>query len=367
MDKKFFQEVPELVLDFTKSLQKDVKFKFLPATSGVTKYGELLNLGFSCYALKIFYMTGEFKNLNSKDLNSWTSYIKSFQNIDIPNLEGYFIDQEYLNYYQKTLSTETLTSIIKKSLNLLPTKNYDTKHVKKLNGINAETKQALATLKEVDFTEDIQFNLKYKNFEEIKQYLDSLDWSRPWSAGAQFSSFCVYSNILNLQYEENLIKYVNKIVNLDTGSYYLQKPSKPREVINGAMKIITGLDWIDEEIHYPKKLIDYCLSNKPILEGCDVVDFIYVLYKCSKQNNYRKNEINNLFIELLNNIMFLYVKKDNAFSYFRGKSQTHYYGVPITKGNNSADIHGSLLCLWGILMILDNLDLINEKHRIIKP
>ena len=68
---------------------------------------------------------------------------------------------------------------------------------------------------------------------------------------------------------------------------------------------------------------------------------------------------------MLDAILDLFVKKDNAFSYFPGYSQTHYYGVPVK--DESADIHGSLLCLWGILMILDNLELINEKCNIIKP
>ena len=57
------------------------------------------------------------------------------------------------------------------------------------------------------------------------------------------------------------------------------------------MKVISGLDWLDKEIHYPRELIDFCLSNSPILEGCDVVDFVYVLYKCAEQENYRKKEI----------------------------------------------------------------------------
>ena len=60
------------------------------------------------------------------------------------------------------------------------------------------------------------------------------------------------------------------------------------------MKVITGLDWIDSEIHYPEKLIDFVSITNP-LEGCDVVDYVYVLYKCSKQTSYKKAEINACF------------------------------------------------------------------------
>ena len=43
------------------------------------------------------------------------------------------------------------------------------------------------------------------------------------------------------------------------------QPSKA-QTVNGAMKVITGLDWIDEEIHYPERLIDLCLNIDPSQE-----------------------------------------------------------------------------------------------------
>ena len=72
-------------------------------------------------------------------------------------------------------------------------------------------------------------------------------------------------------------------------------------------------------------------------------------------------------IEILEQIKKLYNKYDNAFSYFINQSQTHYYGAKISQGENRADIHGSLLCLWAVLMILESLDLKEEKLKIIKP
>ena len=68
-----------------------------------------------------------------------------------------------------------------------------------------------------------------------------------------------------------------------------------------------------------------------------------------------------------NDIKKLYVADDGGFSYFIGKSQTHYYGVEITKGLNSADIHSTTLCIWSLIMILDTLEMKNSKMNIIKP
>ena len=59
------------------------------------------------------------------------------------------------------------------------------------------------------------------------------------------------------------------------------------------MKIISGLDWINHEIHYPKKIIDFCLNNKPVFEGCDIVAYIYILNMCWKAVNYKKGEVVN--------------------------------------------------------------------------
>ena len=82
---------------------------------------------------------------------------------------------------------------------------------------------------------------------------------------------------------------------------------------------------------------------------------------------YLFKQINELFKTLLLDIKKLYFKEEKGFSYFLNKSQTHYYGVEITKGDNAADLHGSILCLWGVLMILETLDSLDEKFNIIKP
>ena len=165
----------------------------------------------------------------------------------------------------------------------------------------------------------------------------------------------------------NLISFSNKIVDRNSGFYYSKKPNSTREMFNGAMKMISGFDWIGSEIHYPKKIIDTCLSNQPIFEGCDFVDYVYVLNKCSKQTNYKSNEIKNKLIEISENMESLFHYKFGGYSYFTNKSQTHYYGVNITSGRNVPDIHGTLLCNWGNILILETLGELSDKYKVIKP
>lgn len=133
------------------------------------------------------------------------------------------------------------------------------------------------------------------------------------------------------------------------------------------MKVLSGLDWLNCPVHLPEKLIDFCLQNKPRFEGCDLVDFIYVLYKCSMQTDYKKKEINELLKDVLNYLKLLYKETENGFSYYVDKSQTHYYGIRITKGTNTSDIHGTILSVWAVVMILNLLEKNNHDYKTIRP
>ena len=367
MDKKFFKEAPFSGLEFIKQLKTQSKFNFKPANEGLTKYGKSLSLGFSCLALKSYYMTSEWSKLSENEKINWLSFINSFQVESSRFTRNSYIDDEMIkSYLNRSLNTK-VKDFLKNSLNLLPNYNFDSVNSRLNKAINAETKQAVSTLYEVGSANKNKIDEIYYEGDSHIDYLKNLDWSKPWSSGAQFSSMCVFSTTQDLDLKKDLEIFIDGLADLNTGSYFTKYPNSNREIINGAMKVISGLDWIDKEIHNPKQLIDFCLNNSPILEGCDVVDFVYVLYKCSRQEGYRKKEIAVLFENILNELRKLYVKKDGGFSYFIGKSQTHYYGVEITEGNNCADLHSTTLCIWSIIMILDLLEEIEPNMNIIKP
>ena len=141
---------------------------------------------------------------------------------------------------------------------------------------------------------------------------------------------------------------------------------KTNEAINGAMKVISGLDWLGIPIHYPEKLIDFCLLNRPSSTGCDLVDYVYVLYKCSSQTNYRKKEIA-VYCEELLDLIEKHFYIEGGFSYYINKSQTHYYGVKISEGNDQPDIHGTLLLVWAMSMIFKLVENNKFEWKVIKP
>jgi hypothetical protein len=357
------EEIPEFIFN----LKNEQNFTFLPSLSGVEQYGKALKLGFSTYGLKLFYMLGIWDSLNKNQQNEWIEFINSFQLKENRFQENAFIDPKYEEYYMNNSLNEKFKDVSKKFLNLLPNNNFDTFELKLSKGINAETKQAISTLFEVGSLNKAKLSNKFFSDQELLYYLKSLNWSTPWTSGAQFSSLCVYSRTQNFGQEETLKNFIKKLVNTETGSYFINKPQSSREIINGAMKVISGLNWIEEEIHSPKKLIDFCLNNTPVHEGCDVVDYIYVLTQCSMNLNYKKNEVVESLLSCIEILANLYKNDEKGFSYFQNKSQTHYYGVKITQGNNVADINGTLMCTWASLMILDLLGEKDENYNLIKP
>ncbi len=350
----FFQELEERTQIFLESLESNENsFSFIPANEGLLKAGNELKLGFSCYALKINYMLGYWEKLNDKNKKDWVSFINSFQK----NLEGFprysFIDEGYVKNMDSKSINSSVRDTIKQALTQLNIKRYETREEKIKTSVRAESKQAISTLYQVGARNEHPYLDFPKEKDLIKDFLEELDWTHPWHSGAQFSGLCVFVETQNPlpELKKELELFSNRLVNKDSGFYYLGKKPNNSELVNGAMKVVTGLDWLNIEIHYPEKLIDVCLDIKPNDEGCDLVDIVYVLYMCSLYTNYKRKEIINYVNSLIPVIKKHYYKDLGGFSYYLDKSQTLYYGVKFSKGFNTPDIHGTMLLLWALSMI----------------
>ena len=115
---EFSHQVKETTLTFLDELRnKDSKYSFQPMSKGTTEIGSSLKLGFSIYALKIFYMSADWENLSAKDKEEWVNFINSFQS----NVAGFpdnsFIDSAYLDYFKKINLKLKLKDITKITLN----------------------------------------------------------------------------------------------------------------------------------------------------------------------------------------------------------------------------------------------------------
>ena len=356
---------------YLNTLKKDETYfrYYITNPKNLTKVGESIDLGFSCYALKIRYILND-PNLSEETKTSWASYINSFQKNSISFPDASYIDENFLYNHKKFSLEKSTKNIAKKILNKALSKNYMLNEQKLITHISAESKQAISTINEIDFKAKSKYTHFPSTRDEIYDYLDSFDWSNPWSAGAQFSSLCLFTKTQLSKNEETILylkKYIKSKLNTDTGFYHTKKNIDDNVLINGAMKVITGLDWIDEEVHYPRKIIDYILNSEITNEACDLVDLVYVLFQSLRYVDHRKTEVLD-YLSKVEDVIFNNFKfNEGAFSYSKNKSQKYYYGLNVTKEKPFADLHGTLLLLWAYTLILE---LKNENLRnwnIIKP
>ena len=365
----------EKLFNFLNSLKKEENsFFYYPMKHGLTEDGKKLNLGFSTYALKIFFMTGMWQKISSEEQERWIESINLFQKNEKSLPDNSYVDETLINFYLKPPMLKTFKDLLKRQISYFSNISYNSMDIQLTNAVRAESKQAISTIYQVGY-KNLKPYLDFpKNENEINNFLEFFDWAKPWSAGANFSSLCVFNNtqIDNKEFEKNkeiLYKFISQIVDEDTGGYFIGKQPSETELINGAMKVLTGLDWINLPIHYPKKLIDYCLNVSLKNEGCDIVDLVYVLYKCSEQTSYKRNEVIDYLINLDELIFQHYFEEEEnaGFSYYLNKSQIYYNGLIISDGKPCPDIHGTLLLCWALSMIdkISESDQLNWK--IIKP
>ena len=58
MSNLWVNNVSDYVEGYLSKLQKENFYQFFPALNNLTKYGKELELGFSCFGLKIYYILG---------------------------------------------------------------------------------------------------------------------------------------------------------------------------------------------------------------------------------------------------------------------------------------------------------------------
>ena len=93
------------------------KYFFKPTLEGITEAGNKLELGFSCYGLKFFYLSGQWEKLSEDKKINWINNINSFQTQDSKFPKNSYIDKNYIYYLNKFKIQEFLKESAKSLLN----------------------------------------------------------------------------------------------------------------------------------------------------------------------------------------------------------------------------------------------------------
>lgn len=339
-------------LDRLKSKTKPGYFKY-------SLTGDLFNerihwgLGQTVFAAKIYYMLREIQNLKNEDKKAMADYIRSFQ-----KKNGYI--------YDDLIQRNSWFRRVCYSCKSLDFNNFFGEQTKR-----AETRQSFAALMCLGESPDLPcLHIPYTK-EGIKEYLNKLNWSKPWAAGSHFSHLIFFLemnkkffDVYKEQSDELIDFAISEVNNLQShkdGSWYKGNNISSQQKINGAMKVLTGLSIVDKlNFQFSEKLIDLCIKAINDEGACDNFNIVYVLYCCAKLTDYRNEEIKKFCLNRLKIYKEHFKNKEGGFSFYRNKANDIYYGAKITKGLDEPDIHGTVMFLWGIAIISRILELDKE-------
>lgn len=244
------------------------------------------------------------------------------------------------------------------------------KRLSKTNTIDtrrAETRQAFAALYLLGSQPHKPYGLAPGTKDEVNSYLSSFDWAEPWHAGSHLSHllFFLHMNDMFFHKEDNepliryAIKWVSGLQNKNDGMWYAGENVSLKQKINGAMKIMTGLDVVNfKSVNYVRKIIDTALSGINDDEACSNFNIVFVLFYANQiETGYRTKEIKAFLVDRLKLYQQYYHEKEGAFSFFKDKANDNYYGKKVTEGKNEPDIHGTVLFIWGLALIDSILEL----------
>ncbi len=345
-DDASFKRFEESVPAFLQSLKPDAQAgRYLPCKNGATEVGKQMALGWSCFAAKTLHMLGRWNTLPSHEQTEWINFIQQFQtSAEI----GAFEDPPELAWLRRP------PSITARLLGLVGRAPWrpDPHSI-----LLAETKQAISTLVEVGSNPLRPFREFPRQPAEVKVWLEAQDWSRPWGAGGQSSGLVVFlktqAPMLMSQPEvDDLLDvcrdFFARLADPQTGAYFRGSAPGHGELINGAMKVLTALAWLDVPPHFPEALVRTCLGSEPETGGCHLVDAVYVLHQCLPQGG--DATVRNYCARVLELIQE-HANPDGGFSFYVRKAQTNYYGVPISRGLAESDVQGTCLLVWALAMI----------------
>ncbi len=322
--------------------------RYRAAREGVLPAGSTVSLGFTAHAIKLYVILGHWETMSAEEKNLHVALIRSYQREHAAEdglwEAGAFIDLP-------------LVDTLRLSTSLAPSASEHVMHIRCV--IRDESKEAITALAEVGASPRFRYTDLPVTPDGILNFLDRLDWHRPWSAGGQASVLVTLlatgHGSAAVDAEGPLLdavrQFLHELLDTSTGAYFSGPVPAYGNMINGAMRVLTALDWLQEPIHVPERLIDTCLSSLPRHEGCQLVDAAYVLHRCVQETRYRREEISEYCKGLLEMIR-LHHNPDGGFSYWIGKSQTVYHGVPITVGMPVSDVHGTMLLTWALAMVI---------------
>ena len=289
------------------------------------------------FAAKIAYQTGLWSTWSQKKKDACIAFMLSFQDED-----GWVRDPWILDYYDKHPEVYPCLQ----------------------ETIRAETRQLLSLLITLGAKPLYAPPLEYDSPENLIAFIRSFDWSNPWAAASHWShqafliatSKAAGKDVTSL--EAALFSVLDEYYHPECGLWFdsSQMPPVSNILINGAMKVFTGLQWLPANPMNHEPLVRFCLKTMRMDDSCSLLNQIYVLQEATTVHNEKTaltTEARNAAMRLARQTMRYYRWKEGAFSFYPSRAQHCYYaGIPTSKGLKTADLHGSAMQTWALALAM---------------
>ena len=305
------------------------------------------------FATKIAWQIGQWQYWPASRQQAIITKIKAAQNVD-----GWFVDP-WLAKQTRISWKEWIKIALGRDSFHTKQSYYKDWHIR---NIRAETRQNISTLFMLNERPDFTPPIEVKDYNTMQEYLTRLNWHDPWGAGSHLShqlmlTSCVAKITPNtLDFDgicKAVIDFLATLYHPKDGAWYLDKTTSNPMKVNGAMKIFSGLQWIDFPEQDHSRLIDLVLSEPFHSDGCHFTNGLFVLHQILKRSRttYRRAEIEERARQAATHL--IRHKKENAgFSFLEKKAQQHYYTGRVSLGLNTADLHGTVMYVWACAIIL---------------
>ena len=306
----------------------------------------------TCFAMKIAWQTGVWAHWPADRRRACIAFVRSFQRED-----GAFVDP-WLQRRANPAWREYARCLVGRA-------RWANLRGWRERNIRAETRQSASTLLMVGAQPQFPLPCEIRAADDVHAYFRKLDWRNPWSAGSHVShqwfmltvNQRVFGRIVN--YErliEAFFEHLAPLRDLQTGVWFAGNPSEAVK-INGAMKILSGWQWLDRPYPDTRHIIDFALRQPCQEDGCGFLNRLFVVWQASKgaPPGYRRADIRQLAWRVLEAAL-RFRQADGAFSFYQDHAQTRYSGAHVSRGARVSDLHGTTMLTWAIAIALELLD-----------
>lgn len=230
----------------------------------------------------------------------------------------------------------------------------------RIEAIRAETRQSAETLLLLGARPRYPLPSELSSPRDVQAYIAAFDWSKPWAAASHLSHQLALLSInkvgfgLDQAFDEivdAVLAHLDRIHDPETGGWFTGDPA-PAMIINGAMKVFGGLQWLERPYPECVRLLDFALRQPLGSDGCGILNHLYVLSHALKgaPPGSRQEEVAGLAAKAFERIMEFHLP-DGGFSFSLNRSQVSYYGARVSRGLCESDLHGTVMMTWGLAFV----------------